>query len=147
MRILRTLLWTFVALSCAAPTCDTHDGSPGSGSGSSAWARMPSTAATSLADSPAPAGSAAQHQDVVHAISKHRRGGTSSPTPTPPPEPELPSSGRRIGQPCVANEQCASGSCEIEYCVRKYADGLNKGEKCSRNSECNSNTCDGDECQ
>ncbi|HEX7701157.1 MAG TPA: hypothetical protein VF403_10555, partial [Kofleriaceae bacterium] len=133
MRIFHTLLWAFVALACAAPTCDTHDGGLGSGS-----------SATTSPTSPTSTGSAKQHEDVVHAMesvtgaklghpasttkptkpksstvrSDGNGGGgnyrEAPPSPPPPPEPTLPASGRRIGQECVAHEQCASGYCEVD---------------------------------
>jgi hypothetical protein len=67
MRILHALAWVLVALACAAPNCDTHDAPLGSGSGSSAWARMPPTSGTAQA-APVAAGSDAEHHDVVHAM-------------------------------------------------------------------------------
>ncbi|HET9990257.1 MAG TPA: hypothetical protein VFQ65_17120 [Kofleriaceae bacterium] len=164
MRILRTLLWTFVALACAAPTCDTHD--VGSGSGSSAWSRMPAPSA------PTSAGSAAQHQDVVHAMesvtgasldhaakpTKPKRstkhgdddgGGrsTSPAAPPPPRKPALPDSGRTLGQPCVDDEQCASNLCELDECRQKSGSKLAKGEKCYYSSDCASGDCTEEVCE
>jgi hypothetical protein len=170
MRILQTLAWVLVALACAAPACDTHDGTIGSGSGSSAWSRMPSTASGA-----APDGSATQHQEVVHAMEsvtgaslepakpkaaklrparKQVSGGnggrsSSSPsTPSPPPEPELPDSGRMLGQKCWRDDQCASNMCTFEVCAKAhYDDKVTKGEKCDYDSQCVSNHCYEDKCE
>ena len=176
MRILRTLPWTFVALACGAPTCDTHDSALGSGSGSSAWERMPSPSAAAMASpaSPTDAGSAAQHQDVVHAMeavtgtslaptaskkptkatSSTSHGGgdysgggnygrSSAPKPAPPPEPELPERGRRLGEPCDSDYQCASDMCWFQQCKQKSGTKLPNGEKCDSNTQCASNYCFG----
>jgi hypothetical protein len=163
MRIFRTLLWVVVALACAAPTCDTHDG--GSGSGGS--------------ESPALTGSAKQHDDVVRAMesvtgaklghpaattkptkpksSAHRSdsdsgggnyGRSQAPEPPPPPpKPRLPESGRMIDQACVDDEQCASNKCEFDLCAKKSGTKLTKGEKCDYQSDCESNSCSEDKCE
>src|SRR5450432_3149989 len=166
MRIFHTLLRTLVALACMAPTCDTHD-RPLAESRSGAWAPIssPSPTATTSPASPTSTGSATQHQDVVHAMESvsgapastakptksksstvHNGGGgggeTSTPPPPPPdPEPALPASGRRVGQACVAHDQCASGYCEVDVCKKQSGALLNTGEKCERSSECTSNNC------
>ena len=179
MRLLHTLLWAVVALACAAPTCDKHDSALGSGSGSSAWERMPSpsAAATTSPTSETDAG-ATQHQDVVHAMetvtgaplehaasttkstkpAKKRptdRGGgdyesggrsTSSASPAPPPppkKPELPERGRRLGEPCDSDYQCASDMCWFQQCKQKSGTKLPNGEKCDSNTQCASNYCFG----
>ena len=168
MRILQTLAWVLVALACAAPTCDTHDAAFGSGSGSSAWARMPSTSSGA-------AGSATQHEDVVHAMEtvtgtslepakpkpaklrparKYESAGnggrsSSSPSaPSPPPEPPLPDSGRMLGQKCYRDDQCASNLCTFEVCAKAhYDDKVTKGEKCDYDNQCVSNHCYEDKCE
>jgi hypothetical protein len=174
MRILHCLAWVAVALACAAPSCDTHDAPLGSGSGSSAWARMPSTSSGSPAE--VGSGSAAHHEEVVHAMeavtgasldrpktaakpAKPKHGGgdssggggnygrTSSSPPPKPPEPELPESGRKLGQPCDDREQCASNLCEFDVCAKHYNDKLTKGEKCDYDNQCISDHCYMDECE
>jgi hypothetical protein len=170
MRILRTLAWVLVALACAAPNCDTHDAPLGSGSGSSAWARMPSAAGS---------GSDAQHHDVVHAMetvtgaalepakpkpakprSATKRasrsgdtsgggsyGETASTSSREPPPPALPESGRKLGQPCDDRDQCASHECEFDVCAKHASDLLNKGEQCDYDNRCASNRCHDHECE
>ena len=175
MRILHALAWVLVALACAAPTCDTHDAALESGSGSSAWARMPSI--SSGAPAAAGSGSATDHDTVVHAMesvtgaaleapqpqpaksrpaAKHTGGDTgggnygrtsSSPSPAPPRKPELPESGRMLGQPCDDREQCASNLCELDVCAKHYSDKLTKGEKCDYSNQCISDHCYEDTCQ
>jgi hypothetical protein len=164
MRILHTLLWAFVALACAAPTCDTHDGTLGSGSESSATSTS--------------TGSAKQHEDVVRAMESvtgaklGHPASTTKPTksksstvhsddgngggnygrsqapspPPPPPKPRLPESGRRIGQACEDHEQCASDQCDFDRCTQKSGTKLSKGEKCDYQSDCTSNRCSEDKC-
>ena len=165
MWLLRSLAWVVIALACAAPTCDTHE-AIGSGSGSSAWARMPSTSGAS--------GSAAQHEDVVHAMEsvtgaslettkpklkpsrpKHASSGgdygrsSSSPSkPPPPPEPELPESGRLLGVRCSEDEQCATNYCSFDVCAKhSYSDKMTKGEKCDYDNQCLSDHCYEDKCE
>jgi hypothetical protein len=170
MRFLGPLVVVLGALVCAAPTCDTHDGAIGSGSGSSAWARMPSSSSEAT---PA-AGSATPHQDVVHAMESvtgaslepakpkpakprptrtHESGGnggrssSSTSKPSPPPELPLPENGRKLGQKCDDDEECASNLCEFEVCAKHTNDKLTKGEKCDYSSQCVSDHCYEDECQ
>lgn len=172
MRILHGLAWVAVALACAAPTCDTHDAAIGSGSGSSAWARMPSTSPGA-----AGSGSATQHQEVVHAMesvtgaalespkpkpaksrpaAKHASDTSSggggyaraSSSPPPPPEPELPESGRKLGQRCQDDDQCATNNCEFEVCAKKhYTDKVTDGEACNYDHDCVSDHCYHDVCE
>jgi hypothetical protein len=158
MRIFHTLLWVVVALACGAPTCDTHDGGPGSGSGGS----------------PALTGSAKQHDDVVRAMESVTGAKLGHPAPTtkptkskssvhssdsgdygrsqapspppPPPKPRLPESGRLLGQECEYNGQCASDDCESDLCAQKRGTKLPKGEKCRDQTDCASNDCFEDKC-
>jgi hypothetical protein len=140
------------ALLCAAPTCDTHDGAIGSGSGSSAWSRMPSPSAAAPAETAAPT----QHEDMVRAASSAKpakkrtatsRSGDSSSnsprpsSPPPPKKPELPERGRTLGQHCETDYQCSSDKCEFQLCTQKSGTKLPNGEKCDRNSVCASNDC------
>jgi hypothetical protein len=172
---MRFLACTLLALASAAPTCDTQEGSLGSGSGSSAWAHMPSPTGAA-ADSPTPAGSAAQHENVVHAMEavtgatldhpkpakpakakSTAHGGdysggnygrtSSSSAPAKPPEPELPESGRKLGVRCERNEECASNLCEFDVCAKHYSDKLTNGEACNYDHECVSNHCYHDVCE
>ena len=75
-------------------------------------------------------------------------GGRSTPAPPPPPrKPELPESGRKLGQPCEDNEQCASDLCEFDECKQKSGTKLAKGEKCYYSSDCISGDCTEDVCE
>jgi hypothetical protein len=151
MRIFHTLVWTLVALACAAPTCDTHR--PIAESGSGAWA--PVTSPT-----PSSAGSAT-HQDVVHAMesatgakldpakptkstrpkTSHDNDGNYGRSHTsPPPKPELPDSGRKLGQACDFNRQCDSGRCEHEQCAENDEKRAS-GDPCDHDWQCISTRC------
>jgi hypothetical protein len=181
MRIFHPLAWALVALACAAPNCDTHDAPLGSGSGSSAWARMPSTSGAPIDPTTAGSGSDGQHETVVHAMesvtgaaletpepkpaksrpaAKHASSGgdtggggnygrtSSSSSPPPPPKPELPETGRKLGQPCQDNDQCAANNCEFEVCAKKhYMDKVTNGEACSYDHDCVSDRCYHDICE
>jgi hypothetical protein len=173
MRVLHPLVVTLVAFACAAPACDSHEGAIGSGSGSSAWSRMPSPSAGVTPPATA-TGSATGHQNVVHAMETvtgaplepaasptkparkrattdggRRTTSSAAPTAAPPPpkKPELPERGRRLGDPCSSDYQCASDLCEFQHCTLKRGTKLlPNGEKCDRNTQCASNYCFG-ECQ
>jgi hypothetical protein len=183
MRIFHTLAWALVALACAAPNCDTHDAPLGSGSGSSAWARMPSPSSGATSEpAAAESGSAVQHETVVHAMesvtgaaletpkskpaksrpaAKHASSGddstsgggnygrsSSSSSPPPPPKPELPETGRKLGQACQDDDQCATNNCEFDVCAKKhYMDKVTNGEACSYDHDCVSDRCYHDICE
>jgi hypothetical protein len=145
MRIFHTLLWTLVALACAAPTCDTHRPIAESGSGAV------------VSPTPPFAGSAT-HQDVVHAMEsvtgakldpakptkstkpKHDDGNDGRSHTSPPPKPELPDSGRKVGQVCDFNRQCDSGRCEHEQCAENDEKRAS-GDPCDHDWQCISTRC------
>jgi len=149
MRILRTLPWTFVALACGAPTCDTHDSALGSGSGSSAWERMPSPSAAAMASpaSPTDAGSAAQHQDVVHAM-EAVTGTSLAPTASKKPTKATSSTSHGGGDYSGGGNYGRSSAPkpapppepELPESGRKLT------QPCERNEQCASNLCEFDVC-
>jgi hypothetical protein len=133
---------------------------------------MPSTAGPSVGS-----GSAAQHQDVVHAmesvtgaslettkpksapsrpkhVSSSGGGGgnygrsSSSSSPPPPPGPQLPESGRLLGQRCSEDDQCATHNCSFDVCEKKhYMDKVTNGEACNYDHDCVSDRCYHDVCE
>jgi hypothetical protein len=150
MRILHTLAWALVALACAAPNCDTHDAPLGSGSGSSAWARMPSTSSGAIAE-PAAAGSGSdgQHQTVVHAMESVT--GASLETPKAKPAKSRPAakhtSGGGDSSGGGGNYGQTSSSPPKPREPELPESGRMLGQRCQDNDQCASHYCSFEICE
>jgi hypothetical protein len=147
MRILHGLAWVVVALACAAPNCDTHDAPLGSGSGSSAWARMPSTSSGAQAE--LGSGSAAQHEDVVHAMETVTGASLDRPKSAakPPKAKSAATHGGGDDSGGGGNYGRTSSSPPPKPPEPELPEsGRKLGVRCERNEECASNLCEFDVC-